>query len=158
MGVTGEEFVLLPYQEELANSLERGEGIGPLLRELNPRGRPMPTPQRLKIVSNVYLRIRSKALAAVVRGGVTLAVTTDEIKSNRVPVLALVGEEDPIHEKVRIMTTLMPKVKLVVIPGAQSYDGVRASGVSGRTRAIPCRTFHARRGQTTSPNARMIRE
>ncbi|MFO0949521.1 MAG: alpha/beta hydrolase [Planctomycetota bacterium] len=66
----------------------------------------------------MYLRIRSKALAAVVRGGVTLAVTTDEIKSNRVPVLALVGEEDPIHEKVRIMTTLMPKVKLVVIPGA----------------------------------------
>lgn len=117
-GVTGEESRLAPYQNKLAESLERGDGIGPLLEALTPPDRPKPTGDRLGNLSKIYLRNQDqKALAAVVRGMPGLFVESERLKKNELPVLALIGADDPIKVKAEAMSKLMPHCELVVVPG-----------------------------------------
>lgn len=118
MGVVGEETVLPPAQVRLAESLERGEGIKPLLLDLHPKDRPPPTEERLESANHVYMRNQDqKALAAVVRSVVELSVSKEQLQAHRVPTLAIIGEEDPFKRKVDVMSQLIPDLKVEVIPG-----------------------------------------
>ena len=53
--------------EELAQSLEQGKGLGPLVVALTPQGRPRPTEEQIKAIDAALLgRNDAKALAAVI--------------------------------------------------------------------------------------------
>src|ERR1700730_18665423 len=89
------------FYEELAGSLERGQGMGPLISALTPPGKPKPTEEQVKAISAMILLTHDpKALAAVVRSFKDLAVSWDKLKANKVPTLALIGEQDPLKKGV----------------------------------------------------------
>jgi pimeloyl-ACP methyl ester carboxylesterase len=105
--------------EVLADSLEQGKGFGPLIEALTPPGRPKPTEDQIKLI-NARLEAENdtKALAAVIRGMKGLAVSDDQLKANRVPTLALIGEIDPLKKGVDEIQGRMANLKVVVIDGA----------------------------------------
>lgn len=118
MGLTGEESTLSGDHSRLAQSLEEGKGLGPLIEALNPPGRGPVSEERMRIVNNLYLRSQDpKALAAVVRGGGGLAVSKEELRKIKLPVAAICGDEDPLLARVERMKPLVPGIKVVITPG-----------------------------------------
>ena len=108
------EFIL-----ELAESLDRGEGIGPLLNRLTPEGRPKPKAWWLKLVNRVFRWLNDqRALAAVVRGMHEFVLTEDQLRANRTPTLAVVGEIDPMRSTVDDLKPLVSDLAIVVIDDA----------------------------------------
>jgi pimeloyl-ACP methyl ester carboxylesterase len=65
-----------------------------------------------------------KALAAYHRGRRSLAVTDAELKTVRVPTLAIIGSEDPALAGVQALTKIMPALRFVVVDGA-AHGGER---------------------------------
>jgi len=102
----------------LADSLEQGKGIGPLVQALTPVGAKPPTPEEVEMVNKMFLSKNDPlALAAMLRNFVSVP-TEAQIRANKVPVLALVGELDPRKSDVDRLNGLMPNLKIVVIPKA----------------------------------------
>jgi pimeloyl-ACP methyl ester carboxylesterase len=58
------------------------------------------------------------ALAAVMRGSARLYASEAKLRANQLPVLAIVGERDPVKAEVDNLVGALGNVKLVVIPGA----------------------------------------
>ncbi len=116
-------------RKELADSLEQGKGLGPLILALTPKDRPKPTEQQIKAINAVFLaKNDSKALAALMRGSINdknLDLSEERIKSIRVPMLAVIGSEDPIRKGVDELKRRLPELKVVVIDKA---DHITAYG------------------------------
>jgi pimeloyl-ACP methyl ester carboxylesterase len=114
------------FLEALADSLEQGNGLGPLLRFLTPEGRPKPTDEQLK---NINLAARlffdAKALAALVRAYKGLELTGADLHNMREPVLAIVGLLDPFKVGVDALTGQIPDLRIVVIPRADHMDAFK---------------------------------
>jgi pimeloyl-ACP methyl ester carboxylesterase len=86
-------------QKLAAESLEAGKGIGPVLIAATPAGATKPTPEIADAISKMIIGDQDqKALAASVRGGMTLEVTEAQLKANRVPVQFIYGSNDGTHE------------------------------------------------------------
>jgi pimeloyl-ACP methyl ester carboxylesterase len=107
---------------ELADSLEQGKGFGPLIAALTPEGQPRPTAEQIKAV-DAFLTARNdtKALAAVLRANANdkdLELSEGIVKGIKVPVLALIGETDPLRAGVDELKKQLPAVKVVVIDKA----------------------------------------
>ena len=110
---------------DLAESLENGEGLGPILRYLNPIGRPEPTPQQIEMIDKVYLANNDVlALAESVRGMGACAVTEQELRDNNVPTLTLIGEIDPMKASVDLLEGVMANHKTIIIDGADHLTTV----------------------------------
>ncbi|HLW63854.1 MAG TPA: alpha/beta hydrolase [Gemmataceae bacterium] len=116
-------------QEALADSLEKGKGVGPLIDALTPKDRPKPTEEQLKAISAFILSHNDpKALAAVMRGGFidkNLPINDEQIKNIKVPMLALIGGDDPLKAGVDALKAKLPEMKVVVIDKA---DHIQAFG------------------------------
>ncbi|HEV3145611.1 MAG TPA: alpha/beta hydrolase [Gemmataceae bacterium] len=115
--------------EALADSLEQGKGIGPLIEALTPKDRPKPSEEQMKMI-NAYIMSRNdpKALAAVMRGGFVdknLPLTDEQIKGIKVPMLALIGGDDPLKAGVDALAKKLPEMKVVVFDKA---DHIQAFG------------------------------
>jgi pimeloyl-ACP methyl ester carboxylesterase len=110
------------HMEGLADSLERGEGFGPLIVAMTPKGQPRPTEEQIKAIDAMLLaRNDTKALAAVLRGDLNdkgLALSEEEVKGIHVPMLALIGEADPLRAGVDELKKRLPEVQVVVIDKA----------------------------------------
>ena len=103
---------------DLADSLEQGKGITPLILALNPPGAPVPTPQMIEATNKMFLSVNDPlALAAVARGHLP-TISEKKIRANKVPTLALIGEMDPLKAGVDQLKTMMPNLTVVVIPKA----------------------------------------
>ncbi len=110
----GNSFVMA-----LAESLEEGKGVGPLIDRLTPEGQPKPDAQQIEFVNRMILSSNDpKALAACIRGLLKLTVTEKQLRANRVPTLALIGSIDPLKRGVDEMDGVMSNLRIVVIPGA----------------------------------------
>jgi pimeloyl-ACP methyl ester carboxylesterase len=59
----------------------------------------------------------AKALSACIRGMLNLQTTKQQLEQNKVPVLAIIGELDPLKKGVDNMTGVMANLKVVVVPG-----------------------------------------
>jgi pimeloyl-ACP methyl ester carboxylesterase len=102
----------------LADSLEQGKGIGPLIIALNPPGAPPPTAQQMEMTNKMFMASNDPlALAAVARAHFP-PVDEKKIRSNKIPTLALIGENDPLKAGVDQLKTMMPNLTVVVIPKA----------------------------------------
>ncbi len=112
--------------ENLANSLEHGKGISPLILALTPKGQQKPTENQLNLINAMILgRKDTKALAALVRSAVKdtdLVLTPEQAKTIRMPVLALIGEIDPFREDVDELKKCLPEMKVIVIDKADHIN------------------------------------
>ena len=115
---------------ELAESLEQGHGMRPLILRLSPPNEPKPSDDAIEQQSKAIMgRNDPLALAAVQRGNKEQAVSILEVRALKVPLLAVVGSADPIKAGVETLKTLKPDLKVVVIEGA-THSGPR--GAPGR--------------------------
>jgi len=113
------------YRKELAESLEQGKGIGPLILRLNPIGAPPPTPEQIAIGSKMFLA-NNDPLALAAQSRNTTAIPTEaQLRANRVPSLALVGELDPSRPGADRLGSMMSNLKVVVIPKADHSTATR---------------------------------
>jgi len=103
---------------QLADSLEQGQGIGPLIVALTPPGQQPPPADQMAGISKMMLSVNDPlALAAVARGGMP-DVSDAKVRASKAPALALIGENDPLKVGVDHLNGMMPNLKIVVIPGA----------------------------------------
>ncbi len=118
-GWTKEHSETLSMLEDLATSLEQGKGIKPLIERLVPEGKPKPSDEQIAAMNSMVMLMNDpKALAAVARGMKGLAVTEEQVKANKLPVLALIGEIDPLKTGVDELQGVMPNLEVVVIEKA----------------------------------------
>jgi pimeloyl-ACP methyl ester carboxylesterase len=111
------------WDDDFAADLESGKGVKRLLDVLTPAGQPKPTEAELQqINAGFYLGNDGKALAAVARGWRKLAVAEAQIKANRLPVLALIGSQDPLKIRVDEMAGVLKGMSTVVIEGANHMN------------------------------------
>jgi pimeloyl-ACP methyl ester carboxylesterase len=116
--------------DELATSLEHGQGMRPLILRLAPPNEPKPSEEAIQKSSQAALgRNDALALAAVTRGNREQVVTIDQVKAIKAPVLAVIGSADPLIVGVRAFKALLPAINLVVLEGA-THSGPR--GVPAR--------------------------
>lgn len=110
----------------LADSLEQGKGIAPLVIALNPVGQPMPTPEAIAALNRLLMASNDPlALAAVIRGSAAnRPVTREALQRNQVPTFAVVGERDPVKATVDVMVGLMGNVEVTVLPGKDHLTAV----------------------------------
>lgn len=106
------------FRKQVADSLESGQGIRPLLEALSPTDQPKRTPGQLRIINAVFTFANdAKALAAVFRAMDQFDVNEDELRANRVPALAIVGENDLLKVTVDELEGVMAELKVVVVEG-----------------------------------------
>jgi pimeloyl-ACP methyl ester carboxylesterase len=111
----------------LAESLESGNGIAPLMIALTPAGQPPPSPEQIKRVNQMLMATNDPlALAAVIRGMDGLAVSEEAAKKIAVPMLAVVGEVDPLRAGVDLLDGMLPaeEVEVVVLPGKDHMTAI----------------------------------
>jgi pimeloyl-ACP methyl ester carboxylesterase len=115
-GMNGREHALVLA---VADSLEKGNGFGPLLIALTPKNQPKPTTQAIKLIDNAILSFNDpKALAAAARGAVGDEISDTQVEAIKAPVLSIIGADDPLHEDVERLKTLLPTARIVVIDKA----------------------------------------
>lgn len=108
---------------ELADSLEAGKGIGPLIEHLTPPGKPKPTEDELRTINSMVMLMNDpKALAAIIRGMQGLMVPEEALRKNKVPTLALIGSIDPLKDGVDAMEEVMSQLEVVEIEGADHMN------------------------------------
>ncbi len=104
-------------RDQVADSLASGNA-GPLIRAVLPESQRLPLEQ-LKAMNRLLIQNHDQnALSAAFRAGPGYYTSSGELKINRVPTLALVGEYDPMKDTVDEMAKMMNKLTVVKIPGA----------------------------------------
>lgn len=103
----------------IAESLENGSGLGPLFDQLTPAGEPAMPKEQIEAINQMLMATNDPiALASVIRGMSDLQVTEAQLKANRVPTRAIIGEIDPLREGVTEMERVMSALDVVVVDGA----------------------------------------
>jgi pimeloyl-ACP methyl ester carboxylesterase len=136
---------------ELAESLEQGKGMRPLILRLAPPNEPKPSEEAIERSSQASLgRNDALALAAVQRGNKDQVVTLADVRALSMPLLAVIGSADPIKAGVDAFKRIKPELQVVVIEGA-THSGAR--GAPGRPEfAAAVRDFlGAHRSTMTQP-------
>jgi pimeloyl-ACP methyl ester carboxylesterase len=109
----------LAVMDQLADSLDEGKGIGPLIVLLTPANRPKPTDEQIEAINSMLMLTNdAKALAACVRGMAGMSVTEAQWRANKVPTLALIGSDDPLKVGVDELAEVSPTLKVEVLDGA----------------------------------------
>jgi pimeloyl-ACP methyl ester carboxylesterase len=122
-GAGSSEQVDTNFLDELANALDHGDGITPLIRRLTPPGRLPPTKEQLKSINRMLALFNdTQALSAVVRSMKGLTVKAVDLQSNHVPTLALVGANDPFRKGVDDLNGHVPNFHVEVIKNADHMD------------------------------------
>ncbi len=116
-GALNQESVWVSRASEFADAVLKGD-LGPMVRLHTPPGQQPPTQEQLDAM---YQQISSQndmqAVAATIRAQ-GFADSVDELRTNKVPTLALIGEADPTKKDVDAMVGVMSNLEVVVIPGA----------------------------------------
>jgi pimeloyl-ACP methyl ester carboxylesterase len=113
--------------DALAKSLDEGNGIIPLMKALTPPGMPQPTEEQLKARNQlVMLANDPKALSACIRGMLKLHIARETLEKNKVPVLAVIGELDPLKKGVDAMDGVLSNLKVVVVKGGDHMSTFRS--------------------------------
>jgi pimeloyl-ACP methyl ester carboxylesterase len=118
----------------IADSLEQGKGLRPLILRLAPPNEPAPNDDAVEQESRAIMGHNDPlALAAVQRGNKEQAVTLGEVRALKMPLLIVVGSADPIKAGISTLTTIKPDFKVVIVEGA-THSGLRSA--AGRTEFV----------------------
>lgn len=117
---TGDDHTLW---DEVAESLDHGDGIRPLILHMWPEGQPRPTEEQIRGINSATMAVNdSRALAAVARQYRELSLSDDEVARLDLPVFAVVGSDDPFRRDVETLKGRMPRLVDVVLDGAGHVD------------------------------------
>jgi pimeloyl-ACP methyl ester carboxylesterase len=102
-----------------AESLERGKGLGPAVEALTPPGERAAVTSQMEAINKWFLeRNDPAALAASARGNVDFHASEQKLRAVELPVLAIVGELDPLRPSVDKLASMLADARVVVVPGA----------------------------------------
>jgi pimeloyl-ACP methyl ester carboxylesterase len=121
-----------PGMDEVAASLDRGDGLGPrLLRALTPPGESPPvTPEEVAARNRALLAGQdAAALACSARGFAAQRVERGALAAVRRPVLAMVGTLDPIRPGAEALVARIPGARLRLVEGATHLGLLGAAGL-----------------------------
>ncbi len=106
----GEKVDLL---RALTESLDRHEGYGPLLRALEPE---TPPAWKIKLINFFMGAINDNdAMSSIMKSFTDLAISEEDMRNNRVPVLSIAGTRDPLGTGIKTMTEVMGNHEAVYI-------------------------------------------
>ena len=106
------------FADEMIAWLETGEGSMPMAALLWP-GDQQPAPEMVTQIGEAIRQANDPlALAAVMRAMEELVVSAELLRINRVPVLNIVGSDDPLKPAADALVGLMGEHRLHVIDGA----------------------------------------
>jgi pimeloyl-ACP methyl ester carboxylesterase len=104
--------------QALAGELEAGRGLASFIPRIWPVGQ-SPTPEQVAAINaETMSRNDPAALAAVARGFAAWRLTPVQLATNRLPVLAVVGDLDSARAGVEQLPTRLPSLQVEVIAGA----------------------------------------
>lgn len=107
---------------EIAESLERGDGLKVLLGEPNGAGRRPLSASEIEEMNRTIMEGQDPlALAAVIRAYPDLEVSEESLTNNSVPTLVIVGQHDPEKPTVDELKKVMTKIHVKVIPDADHF-------------------------------------
>lgn len=106
----------------LTESLDRGEGFGPLIRALEP----VPPPAwKVKFIDFLMGSVNDiPALSAIMKDFVDLAITEEDLRNNQVPVLSIAGTRDPLGAGVKSMMEMMAHHEAAYIEGGDHFTTI----------------------------------
>ncbi len=107
--------------DALARSLESGNGLRPLLERLAPTDGSMGQFTKATLDTLVGFMNDTEAMMACARGLPELCVTESQLRANRVPVLTIIGGNDPLVREARDLHQTMGYHQLTVVPGADHF-------------------------------------
>lgn len=109
--------------DELAASIERGDGFRPLIIKVWPTDQPRPTDEQIAALDSDILSFNNAtALAQVAAEYSEFTVSDREIDAIDTPVHAIVGSNDWFRRSVDELRAVMPEFKVRVIDGANHLD------------------------------------
>ncbi len=106
----------LDFAEAVARAVEKGEA-GPLIQRLGGVDRPLTRWEKLATKLSLAYFNDPLALAAVARGSRQLTPTEEELRSNTVPTLTIIGSEDGLLPDARALSERMSNHELLVLKG-----------------------------------------
>jgi len=124
-----------------AKALEDGKGLRPLIVLLNPKGQPTPVKKPSKPATKRFMASNDAlALAATVRGSARFWVPEDKLRKNKIPVLSLIGEVDPMKDGVDQLQSVLVNLKVVVIPSANHLTAPGDPDLYKKSEGVPGRS------------------
>ena len=114
----------LDFLGKLANSMESGKGITPLMKRIHPEG--SPNFFRVQFVNFTLNRTNDmQALAAVTRSLYDLQVTEEELAQATMPVKSIVGSKDPLGADLEELARVLPNHEFQIIEGSDHITTVK---------------------------------
>lgn len=120
--------------EQIAEALESGRGIEPLLHALTPAGAPPMTDEQIE-AANTYIVEQNDplALAAVIRSAGGWTADPAAMQANPVPAIAVIGDRDPLITSARNLAGNLANFhRLEVLVGAEHGAVVRDPAYAAR--------------------------
>ncbi|MCZ7639916.1 MAG: alpha/beta fold hydrolase [Verrucomicrobia bacterium] len=136
--------------QALAAELDAGRGFASFIPHVWPVGQVPSAEQVAAINAETLSRNDPRALAAVARGFAAWRVAPAQLATNRLPVLAVVGDLDPARAGVERLQVGLPSLQVEVIAGADHL-----SLLSDPRLLDVLRAFWAGRHGRTGGNARL---
>jgi pimeloyl-ACP methyl ester carboxylesterase len=113
----------IDFFDVLATSIEKDKSVGPLIEYLTPPGQPKPTAEQIKGLNFLLSTMNDmKALAATVRSWRELVVSDEALKANKLPVLGVVGDLDPLKTSLDELKDVLPGLEIVIVPGGDHMN------------------------------------
>jgi len=111
-----------------AESLEKGQGLYPLMIAGTPEGQPKLTPEQAAAISKQFLAGKDQqALAAVLRSMKATEVTEAELKANTVPVQLVYGSRER-HGNLDLITGVQKALPQAAVTIIENEDHMSAAG------------------------------
>ena len=105
----------------LSEDVDQGRGLTVLLNWLQALKKPLPTPVLWFMHHLTSLFNDMKAISCLLRNTPALVATETEIRSNKVPCLAIVGRDDRMRLFAEQMAGAMPNLELLILPGCDHF-------------------------------------
>ena len=105
----------------LSEEVEQGRGLTVLLNWLQALKKPLPAPVLWFMYHLTSWFNDMKAIACLLRNTPALLATETEIRSNKVPCLAIVGRDDRMRLFAEQMAGAMPNLELLILPRCDHF-------------------------------------
>ena len=109
----------------LAQLFDNGKEISELISRFRPAGTPL-TGGGLAGQLRALSSSNAKSLGACARAIPELAVTEDQLKANKLPTFAIVGDKDLLKVTVDDLQKVMPNLTVVLVEGGEHESTLRA--------------------------------
>ena len=115
----------LAFLRQLGDAVKNRQGFGILLERLQPVGRPVSKFRRTMVNALISATNDTQALAAMLHSVDAWRVTETELRDNKVPALAVIGERDPLKVFADQLAAAMANIEEVVVPDGDHFSTLK---------------------------------